>query len=247
MFDFSFVGAGTASRRPWTFTVSLLFQGFLIAILALTSIVAGPGLPLHDWTAVFLEPPPPPPPAAPPPQPQPVRAAAPERFQSELLQPTRIPDRVAMIRGRRRRRRRASVFGATGPAGPGGGVIPGFLGSTACEVPPPPPPPPVEAAPQPDVPSSIVVGGAVQAARIIHKVAPAYPPLARQARIEGVVKLEAVIAEDGAIDQLQTLSGHPLLVPAALQAVRQWRYRPTLLNNRPVRVVTQVEVRFQLH
>ena len=71
-------------------------------------------------------------------------------------------------------------------------------------------------------------------------------PLARQARIQGLVRLEAVIGEDGAIRELRALSGHPLLVPAALSAVKQWRYRPTLLNGRPVPVITQVEVRFTL-
>jgi protein TonB len=80
----------------------------------------------------------------------------------------------------------------------------------------------------------------------VHKVQPDYPPLARQARIQGAVVLQAVISRDGAIENLQVLSGHPMLVQAAVQAVRQWRYRPYVLNGEPVEVETQVTVNFVL-
>ena len=73
-----------------------------------------------------------------------------------------------------------------------------------------------------------------------------YPPLARQARIQGTVKLTAIISKTGSIEKLEVLQGHPLLIPAALTAVNQWRYRPTLLNGTPVEVVTQVDVNFTL-
>ena len=81
---------------------------------------------------------------------------------------------------------------------------------------------------------------------LIHRVQPAYPPLARQARIQGPVVLRAVINRDGAIENLQVISGHPMLAPAAVEAVRQWRYRPYYLNNSPVEVETQVTVNFVL-
>jgi protein TonB len=81
---------------------------------------------------------------------------------------------------------------------------------------------------------------------LIHKVQPDYPPLARQARIQGPVVLQAVISRDGAIENLQVVSGHPMLVQAAVQAVRQWRYRPYVLNGEPVEVETQVTVNFIL-
>jgi protein TonB len=75
---------------------------------------------------------------------------------------------------------------------------------------------------------------------------PSYPPIARQARIQGVVRLEAVIAKDGTIRNLRVIQGHPLLVQAAVQAVQQWRYAPTLLNDQPVEVVTFIDVIFKL-
>jgi protein TonB len=81
---------------------------------------------------------------------------------------------------------------------------------------------------------------------LIRKVQPAYPALARSARIQGAVVLQATISTQGAIENLKVLSGHPILVPAALEAVRQWRYRPYILNNQPVEVETQVTVNFSL-
>jgi protein TonB len=77
-------------------------------------------------------------------------------------------------------------------------------------------------------------------------VEPVYPPLARQALIDGTVRFTAIIGGDGHILNLQLVSGHPLLVPAAQDAVRQWVYRPTLLNGTPVEVVTQIDVPFTL-
>jgi protein TonB len=81
---------------------------------------------------------------------------------------------------------------------------------------------------------------------LIYRVQPEYPALARQVRIQGLVVLRAIINRDGAIENLQALSGHPLLVPAALNAVRQWRYRPYVLNGEPVEVETEVKVNFIL-
>jgi protein TonB len=75
---------------------------------------------------------------------------------------------------------------------------------------------------------------------------PPYPPLARQARIQGTVKLEAVISKEGTIENLTVVSGHPLLIQAALDAVKQWRYRPTMLNGVAVEVVTTIDVNFTL-
>jgi protein TonB len=86
----------------------------------------------------------------------------------------------------------------------------------------------------------------VQSAKLVRQPRPNYPPLAKQARISGVVKLSAVIGKDGTIRELQTISGHPLLVPAALEAVKQWVYQPTLLNGEPVEVQTQIDVNFTL-
>lgn len=88
------------------------------------------------------------------------------------------------------------------------------------------------------------VGGHIQAPRKIRHLVPEYPDLARRAGVAGVVILECVIARDGLVQSVQVLSGHPLLNEAAVRAVRQWAYRPTLLNGVPVEVVMTVTVRF---
>lgn len=95
-------------------------------------------------------------------------------------------------------------------------------------------------------PQRIRVGSLVQKTNLLQAPRPVYPPLAKQARIQGAVKLEAVISKDGAVENVTVLSGHPLLVPAALDAVKQWVYRPTLLNGNPVEVITQIDVNFTL-
>ena len=89
-------------------------------------------------------------------------------------------------------------------------------------------------------------GGAVTQASLINRVNPVYPPLARQTRVAGTVRLHAIISKQGTVQQLEVLSGHPLLVQSALDAVRQWRYRPTLLNGEPVEVDTTIDVIFSL-
>ena len=86
----------------------------------------------------------------------------------------------------------------------------------------------------------------VQHALLVRRVQPSYPILARQAGVEGTVRLHAVIGRDGTIRELEVLSGHPLLVSAARDAVREWRYQPTLLNGEPVEVETYITVVFQL-
>ncbi|MBI1787256.1 MAG: M56 family metallopeptidase [Acidobacteria bacterium] len=102
-----------------------------------------------------------------------------------------------------------------------------------------------EAVPQ-GIPPRIRVGGNMQAAKQVQSTRPVYPPLAKQARIQGLVRLEAVIGKDGKVQNLVLLSGHPLLAPAALEAVRQWVYEITLLNGEPVEVVTVIDVNFTL-
>jgi TonB family protein len=95
-------------------------------------------------------------------------------------------------------------------------------------------------------PSRIQVGGNVMAVKLIQKPKPQYPPEAKQARIQGTVKLNALIAKDGTIKNLTIISGDPLLVPSALDAVRQWVYQPTLLNGEPVEVDTEIDVNYTL-
>lgn len=109
--------------------------------------------------------------------------------------------------------------------------------------PPPPPPPPSQ---NPQQPQKIRVGANVQASNLIRSAPPVYPPLAVQARVQGTVRFTVTIGRDGNIDNLQLVSGHPLLVNSAQEAVKQYQYKPTLLNGQPVEVVTQVDVNFTL-
>jgi periplasmic protein TonB len=124
------------------------------------------------------------------------------------------------------------------------GTVGGFDFSKAS--PPPAAKPKQVEAPKPESAARLTVGGNVLASKLIFKVQPVYPELARRARIEGVVQLHGVISRDGQISQLRVLSGHPLLVKAAFDAVSQWRYSPTLLNQVAVEVEAPIEVRFTL-
>ena len=126
-----------------------------------------------------------------------------------------------------------------GMPGAGDGVFSSIF--SPGSVPPPPTPRPKSTPTR-----SIRVGGQVEAAKAIYTPKPEYPQLARMARIQGTVRLEAVISKDGTIQGLKVLGGHPLLVKAALDAVERWRYQPTLLNSEPVEVVTEIDVNFTL-
>ena len=109
----------------------------------------------------------------------------------------------------------------------------------------PPPAPAIIATPK-SSPQPLRVSMGVQMAKLIRKVVPEYPPLARAARISGVVHLVGTIAKDGAIRNLQLISGHPLLARAAIDAVKQWVYQPTLLNGDAVEVIAPIDVNFTL-
>jgi protein TonB len=125
------------------------------------------------------------------------------------------------------------------PGGQLGGVIGGILSST----------PSAAATPKlvaPVAPKRIRVSQGVTEGRLIQKIEPKYPPLARSARVQGQVVLAAIISKTGEIQNLVLASGHPMLVPAAMEAVKQWRYRPYLLNGEPVEVETTITVNFAL-
>ena len=226
------------SRRPWTFSVSLLAQALLIACAALVPLLKKPMPPALSAAMVSLQSPKPPRSAAPAPPPEHVVAGRPQAFRDVLRQPRRMPDGARIIADP------MPPTAATGPAIPGvgfdGGVISRIAGVTMGPLPPPP-----AAEPEP-VTAPIRVGREVQAARIVRRVMPVYPPLARAARISGVVRLQATIATDGSIAELNAVSGHPMLIAAAIDAVKRWRYRPTVLNGTPVPVDTQIDVNFTL-
>ena len=102
------------------------------------------------------------------------------------------------------------------------------------------------AVPKVATPQRVRVSQGVTQGLLIRKIQPNYPPLARQARIQGSVLLQAEISKDGSIQNLRLISGHPMLAPAAIEAVKQWKYKPYILNGEPVEVETQITVNFTL-
>jgi TonB family protein len=96
------------------------------------------------------------------------------------------------------------------------------------------------------VPQRVRVSAAVGNGLLQSRVNPTYPPLARQARIQGTVVLKVTISKSGDVGDVQLVSGHPMLAPAAIEAVKQWKFRPYLLNGNPVEVETSVQVNFVL-
>jgi len=230
------------TNKPWTVVVSMLFQVAFLGILILIPLIYTEALPKTMMATMLTAPPPPPPPPPPPAVAQIVHVKPQAHLMDagKLMQPKVIPKEVKIIK------EDAEPDVATGMTGgvPGGvaggsmgGVLGGVIGGMGAA---PPPPKPHQTGP-------LRVGGNVQAARILNRVQPVYPPLARQTRISGTVRLHAIIGKDGAITSLEVMSGHPLLQQAALDAVRQWRYQPTLLNGEPVDVDTTIDVIFSLN
>jgi len=166
---------------------------------------------------------------------------------SDLTQPTAIPDEIERVHDSvssapsllppSNGRGLSDILGGS-QDGSSDGVVP--TRPSGPPVPPPlSPPPAIKATP-------IRQGGVAQAAMLIHQVKPEYPHLAKVTGTQGVVLLDAVIDKEGSIQSLRVISGHPLLTQAALDAVKQWRYRPTLLNGEPVEVSTTITVTFTL-
>jgi len=247
MFEQSFVGGTGKTKTPFTVVGSFVFQCFLVGIAILIPLIYTDTLPATQLTSFLVAPPPPPPPP-PPPEVAPVKVVRtiPRQFDAgRLMAPKSIPKEIAMIKEDELPPPSSAggvVGGIAGGFG-GGGVIGGIIGSVMTA---PPPPPEVKQAPKPVVPQRIPVGGNVQQAKLVSQPKPVYPPLARQARIQGTVRFTAIIGVDGHIQNLTLVTGHPLLVPSAQEAVKQWVYQPTLLNGEPVEVVTQIDVNFTL-
>lgn len=229
---------------PWAVIISFGAQCLLVVIALVIPLLNYYEIPLTQLSTFLVAPPPPPPPP-PPPVEVVVKKVVPKQFDSGVLtQPKAIPDKIAIIEDQETPQGISGVVGGVGGVGGGalGGVLGGIISSTPSVAPPPPPPPPVKK----EAPKRITVGGAVQQARMLRRTNPVYPPLAKSARIQGTVQLSAVIGKDGNIAELQVIEGHPMLIQAALSAVKQWQYKPTLLNGQPVEVATQINVVFTL-
>ena len=246
MFD-QFVEDNTArTRRPQAVALSFTGQVALVALTVLFPLLRTEAIVPGRLSGVGAAP-----------MPWGVQTIAPEKASSPrpsgktglrifttpvLRQPSHVPTSILIDSDAPS----VSELGA-GPASYG--VPDGVVGAIATDVAQAQritPPKPVERQSAPAIPLQVRIGGRVQAAKLVNQVTPVYPPLARQARISGIVRLEAVIGRDGRIKSLLVAGGHPLLVQAAIEAVEKWVYQPTLLNGEPVEVLTQIEVNFKL-
>ncbi|HVP50998.1 MAG TPA: TonB family protein [Terriglobales bacterium] len=227
--------------RKWTTMLSFVLQCVLIGLMILVPLIYTEALP-RQQLMTFLVAPPPPPPPPPPAAAVPVRVVKviqTDIVNGQLRTPTKIPEKVAMIKEEAAPPPMTAggvIGGVPGgvPGGSMGGVIGGIIGSTPAAV------------PKVAAPTRIRVSAGVQEGNLINRVTPLYPAIAKAARIAGTVVIQAEISKQGTIENLRVLSGHPMLVQSALDAVKQWRYKPYLLNGEPVPVETTITVNFTL-
>ena len=245
MFEDSLLESGgrLQKRSPWTTAFSFVLQVLLIGVLVLIPLIYTEALPKQQLMTFLVAPPPPPPPPPPPAAVTPV--AKPVHIQSELdngqlRTPTAIPKKIAMIKEDEAPPPSSGVGGVVGgvPGGVAGGQMGGVIGGIIAATP--------VAVPKVATPQKVRVSQGVAEGLLVHKVTPTYPALARSARIQGSVVLQAVISKDGSIQNLRAVSGHPMLTPNAIEAVKQWKYKPYFLNGEPVEVETQITVNFTL-
>ena len=224
------------TNQKWTTPLSFLLQAVLVGILILIPLIITEGLPTRLLMAAIVAPPPPPPP---PPPPAPVPKTVPrvsEIVNGELRTPSKIPKKVSMITEDEAPPPSTGVVGGVVggvPGGSAGGVIGGLISSTA-------PPPRVA------TPTKLRISSGVAEGLLVNKVEPQYPSMAKIAHVQGDVVLQATISKNGQIENLRAVSGHPILIQAAMDAVKQWKYRPYALNGEPVEVDTTITVRFHM-
>jgi protein TonB len=222
-------------RKSWSLLVSLALQTLLIGVLVLVPLIYTEALPkavLSEFIVAPTPPPPPPPPAAV------VKVQRPKLAQvikSPTVAPTVIPKKIEVEKDQASAPDVAPSTQDNGMPGGTGDVLGGIAGNGP--VMPPPPKPTAQ---------RVTLGGQVEAAKLINKIPPQYPEVAKSAHVTGTVVLRAIISKNGGIEQLQLVSGPPLLAKSAMDAVAQWRYRPTVLNGEPVEVDTTIDVVFSL-
>ncbi|MGH9503430.1 MAG: energy transducer TonB [Terriglobales bacterium] len=243
MFEDSLIESGgrLKTKRGVTTFLSFGLQIVLVGILVLIPLLFTEALP-KTQLMTFLVAPPPPPPPPPPPAATPIKVVKviqTDIINGQLRTPTKIPEKVQMIKEEEAPPPVSTMAGVVGgvPGAAGGqmgGVIGGIINSTPIAV------------PHVATPQRVRVSQGVTQGLLIRKIQPSYPPLARQARIQGSVLLQAEISKDGSIQNLRLISGHPMLAPAAIEAVKQWKYKPYILNGEPVEVETQITVNFTL-
>jgi protein TonB len=232
---FESVACPSGKRKRWAVVISGTLQSACLLILIIVPLIYTEALPGTIFKTTWVGPPETAPrTAAQAPTERVSTRRVPALLLGVVMAPRRIPARVDMIE-----EPPLPFEGVTGQ-GPIGDNTNFDLLSVApsAEI--------VKRPVVPSVPQRVPVTSTIEAAKLISRVQPAYPALAIQARIRGNVVLHAIIGRDGRVSELQVLSGHPLLVSAAVEAVRQWRYSPTLLNGQAVEVETTITVSFVL-
>ncbi|MGZ4822447.1 MAG: energy transducer TonB [Terriglobales bacterium] len=237
MFTESLLESSARSRRGWTTVLSFAVQAAGIAALVLLPLFRTQALPAIVALGAMIGPPPGKPPRAEAER-RTTRASTSEIVGLTVREPRGIPRGVADIQDQ----------SAPEPAATSGFAVPGGTGTSAAStqviaifgLPPRPPEPP------PSTQQRLKISSGVSQGYLLRQLRPAYPPMAISAHVQGAVVLSALISRTGEIENLQVLSGHPLLVAAAVEAVKHWRYRPCLLNGDPVEVETQITVNFSL-
>ncbi len=226
------------SRRGWTTLVSFALQAIAVGSLLLLPLLYTSGLPRPQWMAVLAAPARPEAPASSPPQVStsnsPVSNLSPD---GHMMTPERIPHGVKPVTesfAPEPANPGLYVPGGTGDHGAQNGLLDSILKPVVNVALPPPPT------------TRVVHISHMTVGDLIYRVQPEYPLPAKLAHVQGAVVLHALISKQGTIEKLQVISGSPLLAGAAIEAVRQWRYRPYILNDEPVEVDTQVTVNFVL-
>ena len=223
MFEDSLIESGgrLKTKRGWTSLVSFALEFMIIGVMVLIPLIFTEALPKGTTMFLLVAPPPPPPP--PPPAAavvKVVKVIQTDIVNGELRTPTKIPKKVEMIKEDEAPPQMAATGVVGGvPGGVPGGSMGGVIGSVLSATP--------VAVPKIATPQRVRVSSGVVSGLLLRKVQPNYPPLARQARIQGVVVLQAQISKDGSIQNLQLISGHPMLAPAAIEAVKQWKFTCT--------------------
>jgi protein TonB len=248
MFSDSLLEFGVQRKRKLFATTTSLIVNCLAIVAMLIIPLAFPEALPKAQLLTFLVAPPPPPPPPPPPAAAEVQHVV-RQIQTDMLNngalrtPTKIPQKIQLIKEEAPPPMPASggvVGGVPGgiPGGPMGGVIGSVISATSS----------LAAVPKfvPATPQRIRISAGVTKGLLIQRIEPPYPTLARAARVRGDVVLSAVIDTNGHITNLQLVGGHPMLVPAAIAAVKQWRYKLHLLNGQPVEVETTITVIFTL-
>lgn len=228
-------------RRKGLALFSFVVQGFIVGILVLLPLWFLDTLPAQQLVTFLVAPPPPPPPPPPAPPMKAVKMVS-QIVNGQLLAPNKIPKQVKMIKEEEAPPPAMGVAGGVVggvPGGQPGGVI-GSLISTANHASSTPAPKAAE------IPKRLVVSQGVSLGLLQSQVEPVYPMIAQRAHVQGTVTLRAIISTQGTIESLKVVEGHPMLVAAAMDAVKQWRYRPYMLSGQPVEVETTVFVNFHM-